>query len=170
MRISDWSSDVCSSDLKAHAESIGGLFVRVNVSDEASVEAGLAAAEAAHGVARILVNCAGLAPAIKTVGRDNTPHPMDVYRKVVEVNLIGTFTMISRFAAKLVAADPIGEERGVRSEEHTSELQSLMRISYAVFCFKKKNINISQARLLKRLIKQHSTKQITKKTMKYYEN
>src|SRR3546814_12151887 len=81
MRISDWSSDVCSSDL--------------------------------HGVARILVNCAGLAPAIKTVGRDNTPHPMDVYRKVVEVNLIGTFTMISRFAAKLVAADPIGEERGV---------------------------------------------------------
>src|SRR3546814_5739755 len=38
---------------------------------------------------------------------------MDVYRKVVEVNLIGTFTMISRFAAKLVAADPIGEERGV---------------------------------------------------------
>src|SRR3546814_184023 len=128
MRISDWSSDVCSSDLrgakvsifdlneevgKAHADSIGGLFVRVNVSDEASVEAGLAAAEAAHGVARILVNCAGLAPAIKTVGRDNTPHTMDVYRKVVEVNLIGTFTMISRFAAKLVAADPIGEERGV---------------------------------------------------------
>src|SRR3546814_8300366 len=112
MRISDWSSDVCSSDL--------------------------------HGVARILVNCAGLAPAIKTVGRDNTPHPMDVYRKVVEVNLIGTFTMISRFAAKLVAADPIGEERGViinRSEEHTSELQSLMHISYAVFCLKKKKHN-----------------------------
>src|SRR3546814_905064 len=72
---------------KAHAESIGGLFVRVNVSDEASVEAGLAAAEAAHGVARILVNCAGLATAIKTVGRDNTPHPMDVYRKEAEVNL-----------------------------------------------------------------------------------
>src|SRR3546814_10945049 len=79
---------------KAHAEAMGGLCVRVNVSDEARVEAGLAAAEAAHGVARILVNCAGLAPAIKTVGRDNTPHPMDVYRKVVEVNLIGTFTMI----------------------------------------------------------------------------
>src|SRR3546814_9292042 len=62
---------------------------------------------------RALLNCAGLAPAIKTVGRDNTPHSMDVYRKVVEVNLIGTFTMSSRFAAKLVAADPIGEERGV---------------------------------------------------------
>src|SRR3546814_9826933 len=108
MRISDWCSDVCSSAL----ESIGGLFVRVNVSDEASVEAGLAAAEAAHGVARILVNCAGLAPAIKTVGRNTTPHPMDVYRKVVEVNLIGTFTMISRFAAKLVAVIPHGEDGG----------------------------------------------------------
>src|SRR3546814_10538307 len=121
MRISDWSSDVCSSDL----------------------------------------------------------HALDVYRKAIEVNLIGTFNVISKFAARLAAADPIGEERGVivntasvaaydgqigqaayasskggvvgmtlpvardlsqhlRSEEHTSELQSLMRISYAVFCLKKK--------------------------------
>src|SRR3546814_13347214 len=72
---------------KAHAESIGGLFVRVNVSDEASVEAGLAAAEAAHGVDRILVHCAGLAPAIQAVGRHNAPHPMTVYRTVVAGNL-----------------------------------------------------------------------------------
>src|SRR3546814_7961277 len=122
MRISDWSSDVCSSDL----------------------------------------------------------HALDVYRKAIEVNLIGTFNVISKFAARLAAADPIGEERGVivntasvaaydgqigqaayasskggvvgmtlpvardlsqhlirvmtiapapKSEEHTSELQSLMRIS-----------------------------------------
>ena len=98
---------------RAHAEAIGGTFVQVNVSDEQSVVAGLAAAEAAHGVARILVNCAGVAPAIKTVGKEALPHPLDAYRRTVEINLVGTFTMISKFAARLTTAEPIGEERGV---------------------------------------------------------
>jgi NAD(P)-dependent dehydrogenase (short-subunit alcohol dehydrogenase family) len=98
---------------QAAARAIGGTFVNVNVADDASVSAGLDAAEAAHGVARILVNCAGIAPAIKTVGRENAPHPLDTYRKTVEVNLIGTFNMISKFAARLAGAEPIGEERGV---------------------------------------------------------
>lgn len=97
----------------AAAAEIGGIFRSVNVADEASVMAGLDAAEAAHGVARILVNCAGIAPAVKTVGRDNMPHPLDTYRKTIEVNLIGTFNVISKFAARLAAADPVGEERGV---------------------------------------------------------
>ncbi|WP_070157044.1 SDR family NAD(P)-dependent oxidoreductase [Sphingobium phenoxybenzoativorans] len=98
---------------EAHARAIGGIFVKANVSDEASVTAALDAAEALHGVARILVNCAGVAPAIKTVGKENAPHPMDQYRRAIEINLIGTFLMISRFAARLAAADAIGEERGV---------------------------------------------------------
>lgn len=95
------------------AREIGGTFCPVNVTDEGGVSTGVAAAQAAHGVARILVNCAGIAPAVKTVGRENVPHPIDVYRKTIEVNLIGTFTMISQFAARLAAADPVGEERGV---------------------------------------------------------
>lgn len=98
---------------QAAAAEIGGIFHSVNVADEASVTAGLGAAETAHGVARILVNCAGIAPAVKTVGRDNMPHPLDTYRKTIEVNLIGTFNTISRFAARLAAANPVGEERGV---------------------------------------------------------
>ncbi len=98
---------------RKHAEAIGGAFCQVNVSDEESVIAGLEAAEAAHGVARILVNCAGVAPAIKTVGKEAKPHPLDAYRKAIEINLIGTFTMISKFAARLSTAEPIGEERGV---------------------------------------------------------
>ncbi len=98
---------------QAAAAEIGGIFCSVNVADDASVTAGLDAAEAAHGVARVLVNCAGIAPAIKTVGRDNVPHALDAYRKTIEVNLIGTFNMISKFAARLAAADPVGEERGV---------------------------------------------------------
>lgn len=98
---------------EAQAKAIGGIFVKANVSDEASVDAALDAAQAKHGVARILVNCAGVAPAIKTVGKENVPHSIDAYRRAIEINLIGTFLMISRFAARLAAADPVGEERGV---------------------------------------------------------
>ena len=98
---------------QAHAAAIGGQFFKVNVADDQSVADGIAAAESAHGVARILVNCAGVAPAIKTVGREGQPHALDAFRKAIEVNLIGTFNTISKFASRLVQAEPIGEERGV---------------------------------------------------------
>jgi NAD(P)-dependent dehydrogenase (short-subunit alcohol dehydrogenase family) len=96
-----------------HAASIGGMFLKVDVTNESSVLGGLAAAEAAHGVGRVLVNCAGVAPTMKTVGRDNQPHPLDAYRKAIEINLIGTFNVIAKFSARLAAADALGEERGV---------------------------------------------------------
>ncbi|HJT41359.1 MAG TPA: SDR family NAD(P)-dependent oxidoreductase [Sphingobium sp.] len=98
---------------KAAADAIGGVYVSVNVADDASVTAGLDTAEAAHGVARILVNCAGVAPAVKTVGKENAPHPLDIFAKTVSVNLIGTFNMISKFAARAAAAEEIEGERGV---------------------------------------------------------
>lgn len=98
---------------EAHAAAIGGLFARVDVADEASVAAGLDAAEAAHGVTRLLVNCAGVAPAIKTVGKENAPHPLAAFRRAVEINLVGSFNVIAQFAARLAAAEPVGEERGV---------------------------------------------------------
>lgn len=98
---------------EAVAKELGGIFQKVDVSSEDSVKAALDAAEAAHGTARVLINCAGIAPAIKTVSRDNEPHPLGAYRKAIEVNLIGTFNMIAQFAARLVLLDPIGEERGV---------------------------------------------------------
>jgi len=98
---------------QAHAAEIGGVFVRVNVADETSVADGIAAAEAAHGIARVLVNCAGTAPAAKTIGKDGQPHAVDTFRKAIEVNLIGTFIMLARFAARLATVDPVGEERGV---------------------------------------------------------
>jgi len=98
---------------RAHAERIGGRFVHVNVSEDEAVRDAVAEAEAAFGVARILVNCAGIAPASKTVGRGASPHALELFRRVIEVNLIGTFNVISKFAARLSVADPLGEERGV---------------------------------------------------------
>jgi len=98
---------------RATAAEIGARFVSVNVGDEAGLAAGLDAGESAHGVARILVNCAGIAPAAKTVGKENVPHPVEIFRKTVEVNLIGTFNVISRFAARAATVPEIEGERGV---------------------------------------------------------
>lgn len=98
---------------EAHAAAIGGRFAQADVTDADGIAAVIAEAEAAFGVARILVNCAGIAPAIKTIGRDGTAHKLDDFRRAVEINLVGTFNVLSQFAARLIPADAIGEERGV---------------------------------------------------------
>lgn len=98
----------------AHAASIGGMFVSVNVADPASVTAGLDAVQSAFGAPRVLVNCAGIAPASKTVSRGE-PHDPAIFEKTIQVNLIGTFNCASQAAARMVAADPVDEDgsRGV---------------------------------------------------------
>lgn len=105
--------DLNEEAARQHADAIGGAAIAANVSDDASIAAALAQAEEANGPARILVNCAGVAPAVKTVGKDGQPHALDVFRRTVEINLIGTFNVIAKFAARLAAAEPLGEERGV---------------------------------------------------------
>lgn len=97
----------------AHAERIGAKFFKVDVTDEAGVETALGEAEAVNGKARVLVNCAGIAPPAKVIGRDGKAIPLKDFSKIVTINLIGTFNMLSKFAARLHEADPMGEERGV---------------------------------------------------------
>lgn len=98
----------------AHAQSISGLFCQVDVADPASVTAGLDAAEAAFGPVRVLVNCAGIGPAAKTVSR-GVAHDPSVFEKTIRVNLIGSFNCASQAAARMAAADPMGPDgaRGV---------------------------------------------------------
>ena len=93
---------------------IGGLGLGCDVSDAGGVERAVARARAAHGSARICVNCAGIAPARRIVGRDG-PAPLDGFRRVVEVNLIGTFNVMRVCAADMANLDPVNEtgERGV---------------------------------------------------------
>jgi NAD(P)-dependent dehydrogenase (short-subunit alcohol dehydrogenase family) len=105
--------DVSEQPGRELAQDIGGLFCKVNVSDDAGAAEGLSEAERRHGVARVLVNCAGVAAAVKTVGKHNEYHPLDIFRRVIEINLIGTFNMISKFAARLSAWETKEEERGV---------------------------------------------------------
>jgi NAD(P)-dependent dehydrogenase (short-subunit alcohol dehydrogenase family) len=95
------------------AADIGGVAAACDVSSADSAAAAIAEATERLGPARILVNCAGIAIGVKTIGKDG-PHPLDQFRKVIEVNLVGTFNMIRLFAdraAKLEALD--GGERGV---------------------------------------------------------
>lgn len=101
---------------KPHAEKvaaeIGGLAVAGNVASEDDGKAALAAAAAAHGVVRVLVNCAGIGNAITTVGKTGA-FPLAAFKQVIEVNLVGTFNMIRLMAEACSKAEPIGEERGV---------------------------------------------------------
>jgi NAD(P)-dependent dehydrogenase (short-subunit alcohol dehydrogenase family) len=79
------------------AAELNGSFVKCDVTSEADGKAVVAAAVKA-GVLRGLINCAGVAPAVKTVGKDG-PHPLDVFQRTVNINLVGTFNM-SRLAAE----------------------------------------------------------------------
>ncbi|MCR4266615.1 3-hydroxyacyl-CoA dehydrogenase [Nitratireductor sp. ZSWI3] len=92
---------------------IGGIAVRCDVTSAEDGENAVATTTAKLGAPRILVNCAGIAIAMKTVGKDG-PHPLDLYRKVIEINLIGSFNMIRLFAAQAQELEPLdGGERGV---------------------------------------------------------
>ena len=95
------------------AAEIGGHFVRTDITDEGGVEAALDEAESVNGKARILVNCAGIGPPAKVVDRDGRALPLAEFSRIVAVNLLGTFNVLSKFAARLHDAEPVGEERGV---------------------------------------------------------
>src|SRR3546814_10232729 len=113
MRISDWSSDVCSSDLDAG----GGGEQRADQDDRHAETAAQAAEQPAHGLQQLLGDAAVL-----------QHHAHEDEQRNGDQDVVGD-------DAEDALAER-AEQRG-RSEEHTSELQSLMRISYAVFCLKK---------------------------------
>lgn len=99
------------------AGEIGAVFCEANVTDEASVDAALEKARSANGVERILVNCAGIGPAKRTVAKKRetgelVAHDLATFRRVVEVNLIGTFHMIAKSAAAMAGLEPATEDGG----------------------------------------------------------
>ena len=96
------------------AGEIGGLFCAVDVTDDASVDAGFAKAREAHGQERVLVNCAGTGNAIKTASRDKATgeirhFPIDAFDRIIQINLVGTFRCIAKSAAGMLTLPP-GED------------------------------------------------------------
>jgi len=94
------------------AQEVKGLAFACDVSDAQSVETAIAAANKAQGIARVLVNCAGICPAKRVVGREG-PMPLEEFNKVLQVNLVGSFNTLRVMAAAAAQAELIGEERGV---------------------------------------------------------
>jgi NAD(P)-dependent dehydrogenase (short-subunit alcohol dehydrogenase family) len=105
--------DLPSSEGKQVAEELGAgaVFVAADVTDTGQVQAAVDAA-AGLGPLAIAVNCAGIGNAFRVVGKDG-PFPLDGFRRVIEVNLIGTFNVIRLAAAAMIAQPVEGEERGV---------------------------------------------------------
>ncbi|MBU6444375.1 MAG: SDR family NAD(P)-dependent oxidoreductase [Alphaproteobacteria bacterium] len=90
------------------------IFAKVNVSDEASVTAGIAATKEAFGAVHVLVNCAGIPGKIGRIVSKKGPMPLDDFRKVIDINLIGTFNVGRLAAAEMLKNEPLETgERGV---------------------------------------------------------
>lgn len=110
---------ILDRDAQKAAEVVASLgekaaWVETDVTSEASVKAAIDATRDKFGAIHVCVNCAGVGSAMKTVGRENTPHDLGVYETVIKINLIGTFNVL-RLAAAAMAENEGGEdaERGV---------------------------------------------------------
>jgi NAD(P)-dependent dehydrogenase (short-subunit alcohol dehydrogenase family) len=105
---------------KMVAQDIGGVFARVDVSDNDSVDQGFETVRKVHGQERIMVNCAGIGGGMKTASRDRKTgdiraHDPAYYIHIININLIGTFLCASKSAAGMMSLDPTEPdgERGV---------------------------------------------------------
>ena len=105
--------DVNLDAARAVADKIGGIAVHCDVTDAGQAASALAQARSKHGAARILINCAGVGPAKRIVGRDG-PMPLADFERVININLIGTFNMMRLVAADMQGLSPLADgERGV---------------------------------------------------------
>lgn len=94
------------------ADELGGIFVRCDVSSSESAEAAFATAREAHGPCGIAVNCAGIAPGSRILGKSG-PMPLENFDKVIQVNLVGSFNVMRLAAADMASREPNADgERG----------------------------------------------------------
>src|SRR5438270_13188372 len=103
--------DVNLEGAETVAAEIGGIGLKADVTSESEAQAAIEKAEGKHGVARILMNCAGIGTAARTIGKKG-PFPLEAFSRVVTVNLIGTFNMLRLVAARLWEEEVEDEERG----------------------------------------------------------
>jgi NAD(P)-dependent dehydrogenase (short-subunit alcohol dehydrogenase family) len=110
--------DLNSDSGEALAKEIGGVFCKVDVTNEEQVDAGFAKARAAIGQERVLVNCAGTGNAIKTASRDKKTgeikaFPTLNFDRIIQINLVGTFRCVAKSAAGMLSLEPLADgERG----------------------------------------------------------
>ena len=99
---------------KAVAAEFGGIGIGCDITSTDSLVAALQAARAAHGPARLVMNIAGIGTAKRLIGKDGTPMPLEDFKRVIDVNLVGTFNVIRLACAEIVKLEPLEDgERGV---------------------------------------------------------
>jgi len=108
-------ADLNSDRGEAVAAEVGGKFAQTDVADEASVTAAVEVAAGQGAPLRVVVNCAGIGWAERTVNRDGSPHSFATFRKVIDINLIGTFNLMRIGAAAVARTEPVDadNQRGV---------------------------------------------------------
>lgn len=117
-RLADAGAHVTIIDLPASAGAqvaveLGGAFAPADVTDPTEVAAAVQVAAAA-GPLRVVVNCAGIAPPAKVLGRDGAPSPLADFERIIRVNLIGTYNVIGQASAVMATTDPTPDgDRGV---------------------------------------------------------
>ena len=99
---------------KAVAAEFGGIGIGCDITSTESLLAALDQARAAHGPARLVMNIAGIGTAKRLIGKDGTPMPLEDFKRVIDVNLVGTFNVIRLACAEIVKLEPLEDgERGV---------------------------------------------------------
>jgi NAD(P)-dependent dehydrogenase (short-subunit alcohol dehydrogenase family) len=110
--LADSGANVVVADVRSGDDA--GRFVEADVRDEAAAKRAVEAALDAFGALHGAVNCAGIGGSARVVGRDGEPFPLDLFRDVVEINLVGTFNVLRLAAAAMAGNEPTEEgERGV---------------------------------------------------------
>lgn len=104
--------DLASSQGAAIAEELGGVFVAADVTSVDEVQAAVATAQAAAPL-RVVVNCAGIAPPAKVLDREGNPAVLADFERIVRINLVGTFNVLSQASAVIAKNELIDGDRGV---------------------------------------------------------
>src|SRR3546814_1667764 len=133
MRISDWSSDVCSSDLgavHALAQGPGNTGARTRRHGAPGRGRSVSEEQRLYGINAVRAAFARRPQALRKLYLAEA--------RIPQLQPLLKWCVANRIGYRVVAEDDLRKLASSRSEEHTSELQSLMRISYAVFCLKKK--------------------------------
>ena len=111
---------VCIFDLNEEAAQLAvsqlgsdvATFAQVNVTDEASVDAGIEHCLKVYGELHIVLNCAGIGPPEKVINREGEPLPLGNFKKIVDINLFGSFNVLSKAAAKMAKMPAFNEDNG----------------------------------------------------------
>ena len=107
--------DVNMDGANAVAQEIGGIAIECDVTSDEGVASAIAQAQAANGVARIVINAAGIAPAKRIIDREGNATSLDYFRKGIEINLVGAYNVMSKAAAEMSKVEPVNadNERGI---------------------------------------------------------